>query len=953
VGGQAQVGDQGRGQWNGRNQNGDAINDNIQGDVRNVIENNDRIGCIYKEFLACNPKEFDRKGGAVVYTRWIKKIESVQDMSGCEDNQKVKYTAGSFVGKALTWWNSQIRTLGREVALWNYDMVGADHAAYTDRFHELARLVPYLVTPENRRIERYLLGLKRLHGFLEVTTAQSFALRNFDLEDMELEYTNSGPTAKLPILKLDVYEMWVIRIKQYFQIQSYALWEVIENGDSWVSVPQTTQENGTSVTKMSLPVTTKEKTNKKNDVKARGLLLMELSNEHQLTFSQYPDAKSMFAAIETRFGEHQEARKVSSEIKTTPGSKETMKTHLQRQYSELNESEFKAATYKRGLATLEDQIITYKKNEVLFSEEIGVLKRDVACKDYEINMLKSELEKVKQEKDGIDFKIEKFDKASKDLDQLPNKLDLSYSGLDEFKEPEFKGYGPERGQYLSCERTGEERWWEGDVYGNEVLEMFVGDIMYWRMTLSMAQQTRVICTGFEKLLKDKFQMKDGIDFKIEKFDKASKDLDQLLGSQITKKSKKDLGYSVVPPPHPLIYNRPNKLDLSYSGLDEFKGYGPKNSKQESNVVCDIESENSKENSNESLVEEQVSQDKNSFVKSSPNVDKETVFLVNKKVEFAKPENHEKPVKKSVRQVNTARPKVVVNVVTTNQVNVVKASACWVWRPVKPNSASITLKRYDYIDVRGRSKSVMAWVPKKRAGAELTQQNDKSQYKKYIRRQTVKICNCDANLKDIFILDSPIKMLIMVNQKLPDDAKKHFKEVNTASPDVNIGSLKLNAVGPSVMKCLSYIEPLREEFYVTQPPGFKDRDHPDKVYKVVKALYGLHQAPRACLPFTFDLEKPLVKDGDADDVDVHLYRSMIGSLMYLTVSRPDIMFAGFLTFELLLIHNSDYAGATQEGSLQLEVVSFGKQVDIWQYLLTKGFDAGRFQYLVSSIGMLNP
>ncbi|GKF68123.1 hypothetical protein Tco_0197802 [Tanacetum coccineum] len=40
----------------------------------------------------------------------------------------------------------------------------------------------------------------------------------------------------------------------------------------------------------------------------------------------------------------------------------------------------------------------------------------------------------------------------------------------------------------------------------------------------------------------------------------------------------------------------------------------------------------------------------------------------------------------------------------------------------------------------------------------------------------------------------------------------------------------------------------------------------------------------------DLEKPLVKDRDADDVDVHLYRSMIGSLMYLTTSRPDIMFA---------------------------------------------------------------
>ncbi|GJY20042.1 putative reverse transcriptase domain-containing protein [Tanacetum coccineum] len=50
---------QGRGQGNDRNQNGDAVNDNIEGDVRNVIENNDRRGCTYKEFLACNPKEYD------------------------------------------------------------------------------------------------------------------------------------------------------------------------------------------------------------------------------------------------------------------------------------------------------------------------------------------------------------------------------------------------------------------------------------------------------------------------------------------------------------------------------------------------------------------------------------------------------------------------------------------------------------------------------------------------------------------------------------------------------------------------------------------------------------------------------------------------------------------------------------------------------------------------------
>ncbi|GJU08455.1 putative reverse transcriptase domain-containing protein [Tanacetum coccineum] len=122
-------------------------------------------GCSYKEFLACNPKEYDGKGGVVVLTRWIEKMENVQDMSGCSVDQKVKYTAGSFVGKALTWWNSQIRTLSQEVVvsmswndfkfmmieefcpshemqkleteLWNHAMVRAGHAVYTDMFHEM------------------------------------------------------------------------------------------------------------------------------------------------------------------------------------------------------------------------------------------------------------------------------------------------------------------------------------------------------------------------------------------------------------------------------------------------------------------------------------------------------------------------------------------------------------------------------------------------------------------------------------------------------------------------------------------------------------------------------------------------------------------------------------------------------------------------------------------------
>ncbi|GJU76323.1 reverse transcriptase domain-containing protein [Tanacetum coccineum] len=152
------------------------------------------------------------------------------------------------------------------------------------------------------------------------------ALRNFDLGIMELENSQNNALAKLPMLKLGEYEMWEIRIKQYFQIQDYALWEVIENGNSWVPIPVTAPESGPSTAlKMIVPSTAEEKICKKNDVKARSLLLMALPNEHQLTFNQYVDAQSMFAAIKARFGGNE-------------ATKRTQKALLKQQYENFNAS---------------------------------------------------------------------------------------------------------------------------------------------------------------------------------------------------------------------------------------------------------------------------------------------------------------------------------------------------------------------------------------------------------------------------------------------------------------------------------------------------------------------------------------------------------------------------------------------------------------------------------------
>ncbi|GJS63910.1 putative ribonuclease H-like domain-containing protein [Tanacetum coccineum] len=136
----------------------------------------------------------------------------------------------------------------------------------------------------------------------------------------------------------------------------------------------------------------------------------------------------------------------------------------------------------------------------------------------------------------------------------------------------------------------------------------------------------------------------------------------------------------------------------------------------------------------------------------------------------------------------------------------------------------------------------------------------------------------------------------------------------------------------------------EEVYVHQPPGFVDPAHPNKVYKVTKALYGLHQAPRAWYEtlYSFLLEngfrrattpiesnKPLVKDEDGVDVDVHVYRSMIGSLMYLTTSRPGIMFADS-TFELEAFSDSDYGGASLDRKSTIGGFQFlGRRLISWQ------------------------
>ncbi|GJZ21036.1 uncharacterized mitochondrial protein-like protein [Tanacetum coccineum] len=89
---------------------------------------------------------------------------------------------------------------------------------------------------------------------------------------------------------------------------------------------------------------------------------------------------------------------------------------------------------------------------------------------------------------------------------------------------------------------------------------------------------------------------------------------------------------------------------------------------------------------------------------------------------------------------------------------------------------------------------------------------------------------------------------------------------------------------------------------------------DKYVDEILKKFGFTEVKTASTPM--ETQKPLLKDEDGEEVDVHMYRSMIGSLMYLTSSRPDIMFAVCACpryedspFDLVAYTNSDYAGAS--------------------------------------------
>ncbi|XP_076956145.1 uncharacterized protein LOC143631195 [Bidens hawaiensis] len=140
-----------------------------------------------KQFTNANPTDYFGTKGATTLLQWFEHMESVFLHSACPDDKKTTYVSSVFKSSALTWWTSKKRDLGGEVAMalpwddlkklmldqfypkhelrklekefWNLKQEGGDNTAYNNRFHELSDLIPHMVTPLERAIDKYISGL--------------------------------------------------------------------------------------------------------------------------------------------------------------------------------------------------------------------------------------------------------------------------------------------------------------------------------------------------------------------------------------------------------------------------------------------------------------------------------------------------------------------------------------------------------------------------------------------------------------------------------------------------------------------------------------------------------------------------------------------------------------------------------------------------------------------------
>nr|GEX38668.1 hypothetical protein [Tanacetum cinerariifolium] len=415
------------------------------------------------------------------------------------------------------------------------------------------------------------------------------------------------------------------------------------------------------------------------------MLLMALPNEHLMTLNQYKDAKSLFAAIETRFGGFRRLQRNKPDLDTmsiddlynnfkiaeqefkrtassnsssqnmvfvsSPSTNSTNKVHTAYEdLEQIHKDDLEEMDLKWQLALLSMRAKRFSGKLEKRSLLMGVTQLILIIPRWSVTTA-TRWDILQGSVEGLGTKIGETKDSSRRMvhaKETPSKAMVAIDGVD-FNKIEFvlvvykKGLASVEEQLV--------------FYKNNETTLYENIIVLTRDMLIKDSEINVLKSELEKIK----QEKEGIQLKIENFDNASKSLDKLLGSQITNKSKNGLwfqSYNVVPPPATLVYNTgrcaPPKIDLSYSGLEEFKhpefeSYRPKS--------CGIEFENASEDiPNElkeyhvaPLVKDRVSDNKDCSVESPVVVEKKTVVPTITKVKVVRPKQQEKPVRKIVRE----------------------------------------------------------------------------------------------------------------------------------------------------------------------------------------------------------------------------------------------------------------------------------------------------------------
>ncbi|GJX18356.1 retrovirus-related pol polyprotein from transposon TNT 1-94 [Tanacetum coccineum] len=228
------------------------------------------------------------------------------------------------------------------------------------------------------------------------------------------------------------------------------------NGNSFKLAAQTTTNaDGSSTTLVPGLVTTEENAQKKNYVKARSILLMALPNEHLMTFNQYKDAKTLFAAIQTRFGGN-EATKKLRRLKSVAILGENISQEVSTlKFLRSLPSEWNNHIVVKGTASSNSS----SKNMAFMSSSSSTNEVNtaygVSTANSQVSPASTQLDMRRRrffQKSGRKITINRSDTAGYDKSKgyfHPPRFDLSNSGLEEFQQPEFEGYGPKNSKSVS------------------------------------------------------------------------------------------------------------------------------------------------------------------------------------------------------------------------------------------------------------------------------------------------------------------------------------------------------------------------------------------------------------------------------------------------------------------------------------------------------------------------